>query len=345
MSKKYDYAVFIGRLQPPHKEHINQIKRGLDLAYKVIIALGSHRAAPNIKNPWTAQEREDMVRSCFSDTENVKLIFVQVRDYYYNDTAWFTDLYNSVMNRVDRTDPDKDLNVCVIGCNKDKSTWYLDALPDTWSREFSIPRNLMQATDIRNLYFNGGLQFDKDISTSISNYLINWKQTTAYSNLAEEWKFIQDYKAMWAQAPYPVTFVTTDVLVVKNGHILVIRRKFNPGKGLLALPGGFVNQNESIIDSAFRELKEETRILMPKDTLMKYVVDQRVFDHPDRSNRGRTITHAFCVKLPDGGQLPQVKGDDDAERAIWIPIADLYIRENQFYEDHLHIISFFTSKL
>ena len=150
---------------------------------------------------------------------------------------------------------------------------------------------------------------------------------------------------MWAMAPYPVTFVTTDILVVKNGHVLVIRRKFNPGKGLLALPGGFINQNESIIDSAFRELKEETKIMMPKHELMKYIVDQRVFDHPDRSLRGRTITHAFCVKLPDGGQLPQVRGSDDAERAMWIPIADLYIRESEFYEDHSHIISFFASKL
>jgi bifunctional NMN adenylyltransferase/nudix hydrolase len=339
---KYDYAVFIGRLQPPHKEHINQIKRGLELANNVIIALGSHRAAPNIKNPWNAQEREEMVRVCFSKLENTRLIFVQVRDYYYNDTAWFTDLHNSVMNQIYNVETS---SICVLGSNKDESSWYLDALPESWKRELSIARNVTHATEIRNLYFQNNPQFTNNLAKEVTDYLTNWEKTTTYTNLVEEWKFIKDYKDMWAMAPYPVTFVTTDVLVVKNAHVLVIRRKFNPGKGLLALPGGFVNQNETIIDSAFRELKEETRILVPKDTLMKYIVDQRVFDNPSRSLRGRTITNAFCVKLPDGGQLPQVKGDDDAERAIWIPIADLFIKESEFYEDHLHIINYFTNKL
>jgi bifunctional NMN adenylyltransferase/nudix hydrolase len=337
---KYDYAVFIGRFQPPHKEHINQIKRGLDLADKVIIALGSHRAAPNIKNPWTTQEREEMVLRCFSFADKQRLIFISVRDYYYNDTAWFTDLYNSI-NSV----KEDNASVCVIGCNKDESSWYLEALPEFWKRELSAPTNLMHATDIRSLYFLEYDDFANDLLPEVAEYLNLWKQNSKFSHLVEEYNFIEQYKKMWSMAPYPVTFATTDVLVVKNGHVLVVRRKFNPGKGLLALPGGFINQNETIIESAFRELKEETRILIPKDALKKHIVDQRVFDHPDRSLRGRTITHAFCVKLPDGGQLPKVKGDDDAERAVWIPIADLFIREEEFYEDHLHIISYFTNKL
>ena len=104
-------------------------------------------------------------------------------------------------------------------------------------------------------------------------------------------------------------------------------------------------QNETIEDSAFRELKEETRILVPKDTLKRYSIDQRAFDHPQRSLRGRTVTHAYCIKLPDGGELPGVKGSDDAEHALWVPLADLYVRETEFYEDHLHIIEWFTRKL
>lgn len=337
--KKYDYAVYIGRFQPPHKEHINQIRHGLSLADKVIIVLGSHRAAPDIKNPWSAQERQEMVNLCFNDEDKSKLIFVQVRDYKYNNTTWFTDLHNSV-NSVTKDTP----KICVIGCVKDASSWYFEALPESWSRELTPPNHLMHATEIRDLYFQRDLKYQQDLHEEVADYLFNWNHDK-YNNLVEEWNFIKGYKDMWAMAPYPVTFVTTDTLVVKNGHVLVIRRKFNPGKGLLALPGGFVNQDESIIDSAFRELKEETKIMMPKHELMKYIVDQRVFDHPGRSNRGRTITHAFCVKLPDGGQLPQVRGSDDAERAIWMPIADLYIKENEFYEDHSHIISYFASKL
>lgn len=338
---KYDYAIFIGRLQPPHKEHINQILKGLELADKIIIALGSHRAAANIKNPWTAVERELMVRSCFNEEQNLRLEFTQVRDYYYNNTTWFTDLMNSVHAHILIDHP----KICLIGCNKDESSWYLEALPEQWKRELSYPHTTLNATDVRNLYFQAESNYAKDIHPGVHKFLRDWSKTELYAKLTDEWKYIKDYKHMWAQAPYPVTFSTTDVAVIKNGHILLVKRKFNPGKGLLALPGGFINQNESIMDSAFRELKEETRVLVPRDVLQRNIVDQRVFDHPDRSLRGRTITHAFCVKLPDGPQLPQVKGDDDAERAMWVSLSDLYVRENEFYEDHLHMIEYFIRKL
>lgn len=345
MAQQYDYAVFIGRLQPPHQEHINQILKGLELAKNVIVVLGSHRAAPNIKNPWTVKEREEMVREALaqhlSPMDQGRVLYTQVRDYYYNNTAWLTDLHNSVNNVIDSDNA----KICIVGCNKDQSSWYLEALPENWKRELSMPRNLMNATDVRDLYFRGQKEFARDLHPAVAQYLMDWSRTDLYSKLEDEFRYIKQYKDMWAQAPYPVTFVTTDAVVVKNGHVLLVKRKFNPGKGLLALPGGFVNQNESIKDSAFRELKEETRIMMPKDALMKHLVDQQTFDHPDRSLRGRTITHAFCVKLPDGGQLPQVKGDDDAERAMWIPIADLFIREDEFYEDHLHIVEWFTRKI
>jgi len=151
---KYHYAIFIGRLQPPHKEHINQIKRGLTLAKSVIITLGSHRAARNIKNPWTTEEREEMVRACFSEEDNKRLLFTKVRDYYYNNTTWFTNLHNAINNVMDAHYYKENPDICVIGSNKDASSWYLDMLPENWTREITIAKNIMHATEVRNLYFN-----------------------------------------------------------------------------------------------------------------------------------------------------------------------------------------------
>ena len=123
----------------------------------------------------------------------------------------------------------------------------------------------------------------------------------------------------------------------------MVKRKFNPGKGLYALPGGFIGQQEKLEDSMLRELKEETKIKVDKPILRRSIKEVKVFDHPNRSERGRTITHAHLIDLGEG-PLPFVKGADDAEEARWILIADLYRMEEELYEDHSDIIQHMTAR-
>jgi len=166
-----------------------------------------------------------------------------------------------------------------------------------------------------------------------------------YDLLVEEWKHIEAYKKAWSVAPYAPTFVTSDAVVVQSGHVLVVRRKHTPGKGLLALPGGFVNQDERVKDAAIRELMEETKIAVPEKVLNGSIVTSEVFDEPGRSLRGRTITHAFLFKLNDVASLPRVKGSDDAEKAFWMPIHDALAQPNLWFEDHLEIIRTMIAKI
>lgn len=65
-----------------------------------------------------------------------------------------------------------------------------------------------------------------------------------------------------------------------------------------------------------------------------------VFDHPDRSQRGRTITHAHYFDLGDV-PLPAVQADDDALQAQWVPVAQLTALEDRFFEDHFHMLDHF----
>jgi bifunctional NMN adenylyltransferase/nudix hydrolase len=120
-----------------------------------------------------------------------------------------------------------------------------------------------------------------------------------------------------------------------------VQRKAAPGEGLYALPGGFLNQKERIIDGMIRELTEETRIKVPDKVLIGSIKNQHVFDHPNRSQRGRTITHAFHIELPPG-PLPKVKGSDDAKSAAWWRISDINARWDELFEDHGDIISYFV---
>jgi bifunctional NMN adenylyltransferase/nudix hydrolase len=121
----------------------------------------------------------------------------------------------------------------------------------------------------------------------------------------------------------------------------MIKRRAEPGKGLWALPRGYVNArtNMSLEDAAIRELREETQIKVPAPVLRGSIVRSKVFDAVDRSPRGRIITHCFFIQLPDG-ELPKVKGSDDAEKARWVPIAE--VRSEECFEDHFEIISHFV---
>lgn len=330
--KSFDYCVCIGRFQPFHHGHHELVREALNLAETVLVVIGSANKAPNIQNPWTAEQRQEMILSALSDEEKAHVKFLYVRDYWYTNNRWLTEVQQLVYDATDGVDDSK---ICDIGEISYFPQW-----------KFFKMRNLDRmphATAVRGLYFTHDNGYKNHVSTGIVQYLEDFKKTTSFKNLKEEYDFVKNYRASWDGAPFPPTFVTVDCIVIRSGHVLTVRRKGSPGRGLIALPGGFLNQYETTQEGALRELKEETGIKISKDELEKAIVEQKVFDYPERSLRGRTITHAFLIDLGNG-PLPIVKGSDDADKAWWMSLSDLATRESEFFEDHFHIISHFVNK-
>ncbi len=340
----HKYGVLIGRFEPFHNGHLSLVRHALQHVEELIIILGSCNVAKSIKNPWSAVERQEMVISCLSAAERERVIFIEASDYLYNDNRWIT----TIQQRVDEV-TDGETDVVLIGEEKDRSSFYLKMFPQ-WKH---LPTGSafvsgLDATKIREEYFKSGTNTYVRNNVPNSVYVLMHLKSTLpeYFDLVQEYNFIEKYRDKWSvpdKVPFPVTFVTVDTVVIQSGHVLIVKRKGYPGKGLLALPGGFLNQHERIQDAAIRELREETRIAWSKEELHAAIADKEVFDHPDRSTRGRTITHAFCLNLGTG-KLPYVKGDDDAEHAFWLPLREVSLKENQFYEDHASIIGYFVNK-
>ena len=94
----------------------------------------------------------------------------------------------------------------------------------------------------------------------VRQQLAAYAESKEYAALRDEADFIAKYRGAWRTAPYPPTFVTVDAVVVQSGHVLLVERKAYPGKGLQALPGGFVRPDERLQDTCIRELREETRL-------------------------------------------------------------------------------------
>ncbi len=117
---------------------------------------------------------------------------------------------------------------------------------------------------------------------------------------------------------YPRPMVTVDMIVTReyNGltQILLIERGRDPYSGSWALPGGFVEMNETLIESAYRELAEETHITELE--LQQF----KTYGNLGRDPRGRTISVVYIGVLRS---LQQAKAGDDAAKAQWFHLDTL----------------------
>jgi 8-oxo-dGTP diphosphatase len=119
--------------------------------------------------------------------------------------------------------------------------------------------------------------------------------------------------------PYPRMLVTVDAVIFRKEtasstpKILLIKRKNEPFKGNFALPGGFPEVNELLVDAAKRELLEETGVIASN------LYQLAAFDALNRDPRDRNISVAYY----GFSDSDDVHAGDDAESAAWFPIDSL----------------------
>lgn len=356
-NQRLHYGVFIGRFNPIHNGHVHVIRTALEQVETLILLVGSSNRARSPRNPFTYIDREHMLRTIFRhEIAEGRIEIRPLPDRMYNDDAWTQQVQQIVWSVVDqRVNPNqhvtlhgkKDFHIGLVGFQKDGSSYYLRKFPE-WSDGVNIESQFatFNSSDIRNTYLqrNPLLPSSVVVPEEIMDDLRWFVYTENFKWLVAEADFYRDYRSkMTGKTPYPIMIQTVDPVVVQSGHILLVKRAFSPGKGLLALPGGHPEMDETLEDAVCRELREETQIRdkqgkIPQKALKKFInrSNIRTFDDPYRSERGRVITTAYEFRLPDETDLYQVLGDDDAEMAGWYPIGSLRTRD--FFEDHAFII-------
>lgn len=347
-----DLGVYIGRFQPFHFGHRHIVIRALKQVRLLTILVGSSCVPRSYFNPFTFEERKAMILASLPEELRGRVLVQPLLDMTYNDAAWVVQVQERAKAAAESFGLDNP-SVALVGHQKDGTSFYLKMFPQ-WSNInvsafIGFDGKVLSATPIREDLFNpqaftqGAVYLPPQaLHDAVIEQIAEFSTTRDFENLVHEYEYVKKYRKQFEGLSYPPIFQTVDSVVVQSGHILLVKRKSLPGRGLWALPGGFLNASERIEDAVYRELREETKIKVPEAVLRGSTVKREVFDDVHRSARGRTITSAFLIQLPDG-PLPKVKGADDAEKAKWVPLSE--VTRDKMFEDHYAIIKKMTGMI
>lgn len=138
---------------------------------------------------------------------------------------------------------------------------------------------------------------------------------------------------------YPKPSVTTDMTIftIKDNElkVLLIQRAIEPFKESWALPGGFIKEDESLEQTAQRELQEETGVKTG------YLEQLYTFGDPKRDPRGRVITTAYFALINQEESKPKLNPTTDAKNAQWFSINNL----PELAFDHKKILEYAMKRL
>lgn len=364
-----DLAVMLGRFRIFHNGHKSVIDLALKKAERVMIGIGSANKSRDSKgNEFTAREAEGMIRAVYprGTAKGERIVIRMIDDVLYDpeDLFWIMGVQRTVAQEVSHM---RKINligerarVGLIGFSKDSTSYYLKKFPQ-WSSiaapGFKHNGRIVNATDIRNEFFyseNPGEDAVKRISHLVpegaAKYMRAWalgmpdvlqerrEEKAFLTNYAEDHKFRGplDEQGKPKGLKYDPTHTTVDAILIQSGHVLLIRRKFNPGKDKRALPGGFVLPGEKVLDAMLRELKEETKVGLSKNVLrLAFRKMHTFFVH---TGRGTFNKHVGLFILNDRAELPSVEAADDAKKgsAEFVPLGEL--DPTDMNEDHWHLI-------
>ncbi len=181
MKNMFDYLVFIGRFQPFHLAHKETVDIALRQSQQVILALGSAQNERNIKNPFSAQEREQMILSNYNEADQKRIKFVHVIDVY-NDVKWVKLVTTLIESMISPTD-----QVGLIGHLKDESSYYLQLFPNWKMVELESLKNAISATPLREAYYRGEIQAQY-LPQGTIDFLQQFQQTDVYRQLQQKYQ-------------------------------------------------------------------------------------------------------------------------------------------------------------
>jgi bifunctional NMN adenylyltransferase/nudix hydrolase len=332
LGSSHDVIVIAQHFQPLHAGHRVVLEQARQIvgqlatptaAQVVLLCLGAQQPR-SLRAPWTTEERVQQLTAMAGGVGSSTV--VAVRDIPYDPSRWRSALLSALADIAPT-----DARFTLLSDAEPLTVW-----PKSWPRlELACALASGEALLREQIIWREEPDWSALASLLKPEQQAEIRQflrAPAGATLRREAQFMQEFRESWQHAPYPPVLVTTDGVVTCGEHVLLVRRGRAPGKDLWALPGGFLEQDETLAECVRREVEEETGLCLAAAQCCA----ARVFDAPQRSLRGRTITHAFHYDLAGRQTLPTVRGGDDAAEAAWFKSSEL--ASSLLFEDHYAIL-------
>lgn len=325
--RRFDVAVLIGRFQPFHNGHAALLDLAFEAGERVVLVLGSAGSAPSPRNPFTASQRERMIRGSLPEERNARLAVVGQRDVW-DTPRWASEVRAAVAAVAGGS-------TALVGYHKDASSSYLGRFPD-WTFLDAGRRGPLDATPLRELLLSDRTTaevlaaLEPSLPAGVFAWIADWARGPSRVELTQESIAIRRYRETWGAGP----FLSVHAVVHTAAGILLSRRDLRPGRGLWELPGGFLLPGEQLVAGARRAVRESAGL----DLSGLDPVAEQVFAHPDRSLRGRIATHAFLFEPEEGSVPAALPAAGSGEASMWIEVGRIPSLEDSLFEDHFHIL-------
>ena len=282
--------LFITRAQPGlHKWHLDAIRQAVQNEWlsKVIIWIWSSDKEYTAENPFTSEERRNLIERTSQGIKDVVWDNIFLIPDFWDWEKWIKYIENNL--------PKFEY---IISWNPR----VLELMQKAWKKIADQKINyIVRWTTIRELIARNQMWKVKDF---ISQEAVNY--------LNEIWAPERLKKYFQNEMKNPG--LTVDVVAfTKNGQIVLIKRKNPPY--WVALPWGFVDVWETLIDAAKRETMEEISVPVEieRSDYLWY------WDDPDRDPRAHNISHAFKGNIIDW----EPKASDDAKSLIIVNSSEI----------------------
>lgn len=185
----HEVCICIGRFQPFHWGHWALVQAALVQGQRVVILLGSHGSRLSQQNPWTAAEREQMIRTSLSAATNARIHCLPIRDFPAL-TDWSTYVHRQVAAVMGPT-----ARVAILSTHPQGAGFFSQYFPH-WAYIEQPRQPRLQATDIRRAYFQGQPEhtYRDQVPAGTLAFLQAFKENPRYDRIAADFGLFSSQK-------------------------------------------------------------------------------------------------------------------------------------------------------